>query len=99
MRVMSTRDTSFQLTAAQRRLLLADGAKHIHSGVSTHSRPKAAACAVWGLRNLPKGFNSQPPKGGCAFDTARCLVAIVSTHSRPKAAALHIKIREKSVNY
>ena len=78
--------------------------------VSTHSRPKAAAPSDDGAdkadkfqhtaarRRLPpvtggepvthKGFNTQPPEGGCwrAF-VLHEWQAQVSTHSRPKAAA------------
>ena len=61
--------------------------------VSTHSRPKAAArfliTSAMGLR----GFNTQPPEGGCwrILDFLVFRVG-VSTHSRPKAAASHVFI-------
>ena len=33
-----------------------------------------------------QGFNTQPPEGGCKFDTFGNVDGGVSTHSRPKAA-------------
>ena len=33
--------------------------------VSTHSRPKAAACVLLSRLPTTKGFNTQPPEGGC----------------------------------
>ena len=33
-----------------------------------------------------KGFNTQPPEGGWAFERLVMVVPVVSTHSRPKAA-------------
>ena len=43
MRVMSTRDTSFQLTAARRRLRFNNDNLCVAINISTHSRSKAAA--------------------------------------------------------
>ena len=54
----------FQHTAARRRLVEQAEAICEETGVSTHSRPKAAG----GLRLIhflyPYGFNTQPPEGG-----------------------------------
>ena len=33
--------------------------------VSTHSRPKAAAHGLIQLKRRRRGFNTQPPEGGC----------------------------------
>ena len=77
----------FQLTAARRRLLVPDFVPKMglfvstHSRpkaaaklpdhlrglgiVSTHSRPKAAAFCCAGMPRRRRGFNSQPPEGGC----------------------------------
>ena len=55
----------FQLTAAQRRLLQRLDAEVGDKAVSTHSRPKAAACDVHADVVCFSCFNSQPPKGGC----------------------------------
>ena len=56
--------------------------------VSTHSRPKAAACARARDLARTRSFNTQPPEGGCALGPVIFnLCSLVSTHSRPKAAA------------
>ena len=54
----------FQHTAARRRLYIALP-QTCRQTVSTHSRPKAAG--LYGFFQIfPKGFNTQPPEGGCA---------------------------------
>ena len=60
------------------------------SQVSTHSRPKAAAPDGYCLPKTRRGFNTQPPEGGCVQVVHyRTDNFEVSTHSRPKAAAFH----------
>ena len=64
-----------------------DASRPRRTGVSTHSRPKAAA-----RKRKPRGrcalcFNTQPPEGGCFADGGGDALKRVSTHSRPKAAA------------
>ena len=55
----------FQHTAARRRLLKTEILKAFICDVSTHSRPKAAAYGWnWSAYRV-KGFNTQPPEGGC----------------------------------
>ena len=56
--------------------------------VSTHSRPKAAGVSSSSPTAAASGFNTQPPEGGCFFNSCTLLAVVaVSTHSRPKAAA------------
>ena len=57
------------------------------TGVSTHSRPKAAGTASASNRYCCACFNTQPPEGGWV-ETSRIYMnySKVSTHSRPKAA-------------
>ena len=55
--------------------------------VSTHSRPKAAACAWRASTPATSCFNTQPPEGGCRRTLVWSPKERVSTHSRPKAAA------------
>ena len=55
--------------------------------VSTHSRPKAAACKRRKERFRLQSFNTQPPEGGCMRYAHFAPSHLVSTHSRPKAAA------------
>ena len=43
--------------------------------------------------HLIKGFNTQPPEGGCIIPTGAVLIVDVSTLSRPKAAGLEFSIR------
>ena len=38
---------------------------HADHSVSTHSRPKAAACGSQQRLGVWSGFNTQPPEGGC----------------------------------
>ena len=77
----------FQHTAARRRLHNRVAPDAVVGAVSTHSRPKAAACrkTLAGLRC--RRFNTQPPEGGCGIDIEEFEREMVSTHSRPKAAA------------
>ena len=57
----------FQHTAARRRLPKERLGGVCVENVSTHSRPKAAAC-FRGHANFGKScFNTQPPEGGCMF--------------------------------
>ena len=56
--------------------------------VSTHSRPKVAACGQLIMATKAWCFNTQPPEGGCDLVVSRYdLTEQVSTHSRPKVAA------------
>ena len=59
--------------------------------VSTHSHPKVAASARLVGAGAHRGFNTQPPEGGCTggADLYRCRA--VSTHSHPKVAATRSK--------
>ena len=41
---------------------------HADHSVSTHSRPKAAACGSQQRLGVWSGFNTQPPEGGCHRD-------------------------------
>ena len=78
----------FQHTAARRRLPCNVCVRGRAFGVSTHSRPKAAALAFTAHKYLFKSFNTQPPEGGCLRAECICYLCVfVSTHSRPKAAA------------
>ena len=54
--------------------------------VSTHSRPKAAAPALYEYTVSNRCFNTQPPEGGCYYFGGYKCDKGVSTHSRPKAA-------------
>ena len=54
-------------------------------GVSTRSRPKAAAPKSC-LFSTDAGFNTQPPEGGCLDTPQNGVILAVSTRSRPKAA-------------
>ena len=54
--------------------------------VSTHSRPKAAGAAVWGMKLLWQvSTHSRPKAAGKGFEQFKHWLT-VSTHSRPKAA-------------
>ena len=78
----------FQHTAARRRLQVHKAIAYGLAGVSTHSRPKAAARFHSAIRRNRNCFNTQPPEGGCLRqDVAALRALLVSTHSRPKAAA------------
>ena len=61
----------FQHTAARRRLLAHDKSPWLASSVSTHSRPKAAALLLGGRAHIRRGFNTQPPEGGCTQKAVR----------------------------
>ena len=58
------RHTSFQLTAARRRLAAHVEAALQGRSVSTHSRPKAAGGRRCAACDTQQRFNSQPPEGG-----------------------------------
>ena len=58
---------TFQLTAARRRLPTGSTVTATGGMVSTHSRPKAAAYSCLPLSHMTRGFNSQPPEGGCVY--------------------------------
>ena len=58
----------------------------VMTGVSTHSRLKAAGHKRAVHRFARAGFNTQPPEGGWIDDAARYRAGHVSTHSRLKAA-------------
>ena len=55
----------FQHTAARRRLLAVFPNSSPPLGVSTHSRPKAAAVVLGSFKPRQWSFNTQPPEGGC----------------------------------
>ena len=55
----------FQHTAARRRLRFVIIAPPALPGVSTHSRPKAAAFCDYRPSCVTRCFNTQPPEGGC----------------------------------
>ena len=55
----------FQHTAARRRLRFRSGLVNNSFGVSTHSRPKAAAPKRPTCTSIHRRFNTQPPEGGC----------------------------------
>ena len=55
----------FQHTAARRRLQWWGDFVEERARVSTHSRPKAAADLPNGEMTVVRGFNTQPPEGGC----------------------------------
>ena len=59
----------FQHTAARRRLRASTVFAKTRLGVSTHSRPKAAASASGPSSWSAFGFNTQPPEGGCKNTT------------------------------
>ena len=66
------------------------GGKSGVSGVSTHSRPKAAGFLLeFGLL-IDHCFNTQPPEGGWVLHLACRFYCVVSTHSRPKAAGVSV---------
>ena len=91
-------DRLFQHTAARRRL--PEGLMHVPGDiiVSTHSRPKAAACALQLTQYQTQvSTHSRPKAAAFCFFHIRYLKIFVSTHSRPKAAAPYIKKQEKSV--
>ena len=60
--------------------------------VSTRSRPKAAA-SISELTTSVRGFNTQPPEGGCYDKTGFFVSVDVSTRSRPKAAVGRRKLQ------
>ena len=66
--------------------------------VSTHSHPKVAACRILLDRVDLRGFNTQPPEGGCSRTALITSASVVSTHSHPKVAAPYIKKQDKSAN-
>ena len=55
----------FQHTAARRRLRTLTSKSKTVKGVSTHSRPKAAAQLLRAFKTRRTSFNTQPPEGGC----------------------------------
>ena len=57
-------NSTFQLTAARRRLVEQISVVRLSITVSTHSRPKAAGCKKQNVLKPSKSFNSQPPEGG-----------------------------------
>ena len=60
------------------------------SGVSTHSRPKAAALPVRAVVQGELGVSTHSrPKAAAAVNSRATGGDAVSTHSRPKAAAAH----------
>ena len=81
----------FQHTAARRRLLPTILPQWQGKSVSTHSRPKAAACNNCILRIKTKVSTHSRPKAAARLSFPATPSSIVSTHSRPKAAAPYIK--------
>ena len=78
----------FQHTATRRWLLPQAIFRFLCLYVSTHSHPKVAAFQKCGLPRKCRGFNTQPPEGGCRFAPyVRQPFYDVSTHSHPKVAA------------
>ena len=67
-------------------------------GVSTHSRPKAAATTLLEYRKSSDVSTHSRPKAAALEIEPLLSNTIVSTHSRPKAAAPYIKKQEKSVH-
>ena len=55
--------------------------------VSTHSHPKVAAVLEHSVSHRKRGFNTQPPEGGCRSLQLLRPTIRVSTHSHPKVAA------------
>ena len=80
--------TLFQHTAARRRLVSARWKLVEGTGVSTHSRPKAAGDANFVFDEHLQRFNTQPPEGGWGQIDFGGGKRRVSTHSRPKAAGI-----------
>ena len=79
----------FQHTATRRWLLPQAIFRFLCLYVSTHSHPKVAAFQKCGLPRKCRGFNTQPPEGGCRFAPyVRQPFYDVSTHSHPKVAAV-----------
>ena len=58
----------FQHTAARRRLAGAVDVITALSGVSTHSRPKAAGYRQFAIAAKNGSFNTQPPEGGWFYN-------------------------------
>ena len=78
----------FQHTAARRRLRWSDNQSHKQKTVSTHSRPKAAACCFarqYGRDHIVSTHSR--PKAAADGRVYQPAHRAVSTHSRPKAAA------------
>ena len=79
----------FQHTAARRRLALLRAQFCEQTGVSTHSRPKAAGAMIKiGYDLFDVSTHSRPKAAGWAR-VCICLYRVVSTHSRPKAAGFY----------
>ena len=79
----------FQHTAARRRLPVLLPQLVLLSGVSTHSRPKAAASKAQQAQSLISAVSTHSrPKAAAAQQIVTLTAKAVSTHSRPKAAAL-----------
>ena len=80
----------FQLTAARRRLHALGFVLVNNAGVSTHSRPKAAAHDQQNiLLNIDVSTHSRPKAAAGGIDP-QITGTLVSTHSRPKAAAMPV---------
>ena len=78
----------FQHTAARRRLPAAVAAAMTSRGVSTHSRPKAAARLSGAAITHGRLFQHTAARRRLPeIDRPAARIIIVSTHSRPKAAA------------
>ena len=87
----------FQHTAARRRLhgLFHNGNPAI--GVSTHSRPKAAARLNLSRLRRRRSFNTQPPEGGCVCLELLSFVGLSFNTQPPEGGcSLHKKVRKIS---
>ena len=79
---------TFQHTAARRRLRSVGKVLLPKGGVSTHSRPKAAATGSFQAAFFFGVSTHSRPKAAAKAVNHRHTLAAVSTHSRPKAAAV-----------
>ena len=80
---------TFQHTAARRRLPLFSSPLALSVIVSTHSRPKAAACKHRIRQDKIGSFNTQPPEGGC-----KCIWAIIMVSFRFQHTAARRRLQE-----
>ena len=64
---IARRPLPFQHTAARRRLVVFKVPRFRRTGVSTHSRPKAAGLASLPFAASCRCFNTQPPEGGWGY--------------------------------
>ena len=67
--------------------LINNGSSQRHK-VSTHSRPKAAALLLGGRAHVRRGFNTQPPEGGCQLLMAKMQMHITFQHTAARRRLL-----------